>query len=74
MMVGMRQKGIYATDLSMDLSQCKRGTYILKYPIEHGIVTDWDDMEQVSCRYQRDMCVAVEGSNKNTVAYVGMLS
>ena len=69
-MVGMGQKDNHP----MDLSQWKRGTYILKYPIEHGIVTNWDDIETVSCRHQRDMCVAVKGSNKRTVTYVGMLS
>ncbi len=25
----------------------KRGSLILKYPIEHGIVTNWDDMEKI---------------------------
>ena len=25
----------------------KRGVLKLSYPIEHGIVTDWDDMEKV---------------------------
>ena len=24
-----------------------RGTLALKYPIEHGIVTNWDDMEKI---------------------------
>ena len=27
-------------------AQTKRGILTLKYPIEHGIVTNWDDMEQ----------------------------
>jgi len=30
-----------------DEAQEKRGTLTLKYPIEHGIVTNWDDMEKV---------------------------
>lgn len=25
----------------------KRGVLTLTYPIEHGIVTDWDDMEAI---------------------------
>jgi len=28
-------------------AQAKRGMLSLKYPMEHGIVTDWDDMEKV---------------------------
>ncbi|CAL4110635.1 unnamed protein product, partial [Meganyctiphanes norvegica] len=28
-------------------AQSKRGILSLKYPIEHGIVTDWDDMEKI---------------------------
>ena len=30
-----------------DEAQAKRGVLTLKYPIEHGIVTNWDDMEKV---------------------------
>merc|ERR1712124_175487 len=28
-------------------AQTKRGVLTLKYPIEHGIVTNWDDMEKI---------------------------
>ena len=28
-------------------AQSKRGVLTLKYPIEHGIVTNWDDMEKI---------------------------
>ena len=30
-----------------DEAQAKRGVLTLKYPIEHGIVTNWDDMEKI---------------------------
>jgi hypothetical protein len=30
-----------------DEAQRKRASSVLKYPIEHGIVTNWDDMEHI---------------------------
>ena len=42
-MVGMGSIDYYVGDQA----QSKRGTLTLKHPIEHGIVTNWDDMERV---------------------------
>ncbi|GLC63628.1 hypothetical protein PLESTF_000057200 [Pleodorina starrii] len=42
-MVGMSAREIYVGDDA----QAKRGVLSLSHPIEHGIVTNWDDMECV---------------------------
>ncbi|XP_014779484.1 actin, adductor muscle [Octopus bimaculoides] len=42
-MVGMAHKDFYVGNEA----QNKRGILSLKYPIEHGIVTNWDDMEKI---------------------------
>merc|ERR1719260_221803 len=42
-MVGMATKDVFVGDEA----QSKRGILSLKYPIEHGIVTSWDDMEKI---------------------------
>lgn len=42
-MVGMETKECYVGDEA----QSKRGVLQLKYPIEHGIISNWDDMEKI---------------------------
>jgi len=42
-MVGIDQRDNYIGDEA----QKRRGILALKYPIEHGIVTNWDDMEKI---------------------------
>lgn len=42
-MVGMEKKDAYVGDEA----QAKRGVLQLTYPIAHGIITNWDDMEKI---------------------------
>jgi len=42
-MVGVDQRDSFVGEEA----QAKRGVLTLKYPIEHGIVTNWDDMEKI---------------------------
>ncbi|GFS08268.1 actin [Elysia marginata] len=42
-MAGMGYKDTYIGDEA----QAKRGMLSMRYPVEHGIVTNWDDMERI---------------------------
>ena len=56
-MAGAVERDFYVGDHAQSL----RGVLQLKYPIEHGIVTDWDDMERIWHHiYQNELCVMPE--------------
>lgn len=42
-MIGMGQKDCYVGDEA----QTKRGVLSVRYPIEHGVINNWDDMEKI---------------------------
>jgi actin-related protein len=56
-MIGIDQKDSYIGDEA----QSKHESRLWKYTIEHGIVTNWDDMEKVwHHTFYDELCVAPE--------------
>ena len=55
-MVGMSSKEVYVGYEAAD----KPGLLALRYPIENGITTDWDNMEQLWHHTFNELCVAPE--------------
>jgi actin-related protein len=56
-MVGMNTRDSYVGDEA----QARRGILRLRYPIDHGVVTNWDDMEKIwSHAFYNELRVAPE--------------
>ena len=58
-MVGMGQKDHYVGNEAVS----KRGILTLKFPLEHGIVTNWEDMERLWQHSFSELKVAPEEHN-----------
>ena len=52
-MVGMGKKESYIGEEA----QQHRGVLALNYPIEHGIVTNWDDMEKYAVSFKTKVII-----------------
>lgn len=57
-MVGMGEKDYYIGDEA----QSKRGILTLRHPVEHGIVTSWEDMEKVRTACTRQIALPVSAA------------
>ncbi|KAF7289680.1 Actin, cytoplasmic 1 [Mycena chlorophos] len=39
--------GSHFLTVCSDMAQARRSTLALRYPVKHGLITDWDDMEKI---------------------------
>jgi actin len=59
-MFGAAKRDLYIGDDA----QARKGVLLLRYPIAHGIVTNWDDMEKIwHHTFFNELCVNPEESN-----------
>jgi len=55
-------------------AQQKRGILILKFPLEHGVITNWDDMEKIWAHtFDNELRVVVGGESEDDEDVSGVL-
>merc|ERR1712194_108792 len=55
-------------------AQQKRGILILKFPLEHGVITNWDDMEKIWAHtFDNELRVVVGGETEDDEDVSGVL-
>jgi centractin len=67
-MAGAREGDVFIGPMAQDL----RGLLKINYPLEHGIVTDWDDMERIwQYVYQEGLKTLSEDVSRHILATKG---
>merc|ERR1712010_116326 len=55
-------------------AQQKRGILVLKFPLEHGVITNWDDMEKIWAHtFDNELRVVVGGDTDEDEDVAGVL-
>merc|ERR1711998_467799 len=55
-------------------AQQKRGILVLKFPLEHGVITNWDDMEKIGAHtFDNELRVVVGGESEDDEDVAGVL-
>jgi len=55
-------------------AQQKRGILVLKFPLEHGVITNWDDMEKIWAHtFDNELRVVVGGESEDDEDVAGVL-